>query len=329
MSILRYINDETVLVKEYNLDSDKNEFSYEESDIESPGDYSFVVYLNGEIVTCESCNKKVKDSSDKVSIENTKIYYKNGYNKYVEGNKNIESYIYKSSFPFFKINFLSKKNSLVKVSQSDVKSYEIKLYAGSDQLGTEINVIEYNGNVYLYLTEDGRKNYLSYSNGNKRLDLHIKDNIVLKLILFDDYSTNGKNYEKCNIGAQPVIPDIESSYVMRADEYKEIEVYLEGCTEQINKIDTTNFEAVINGSPNDVSLSAIPADTYGDYILFINYKKKIIKPVSAYIKYLGGKTENFKISVLPGYDINSVALYEDKELVPNTNYKYAYILMEL
>ena len=329
LSILRYINDETALVKEYNLDSDKNEFSYEESDIESPGDYSFVVYLNGEIVTCESCNKKVKDSSDKVSIENTKIYYKNGYNKYVEGNKNIESYIYKSSFPFFKINFLSKKNSLVKVSQSDVKSYEIKLYAGSDQLGTEIKVNEYNGNVYLYLTEDGRKNYLSYSNSNKVLELHIKGNIALKLILFDDYSTNGKNYEKCNIGAQPVIPDIESSYVMRADEYKEIEVYLEGCTEQINKIDTTNFEVVINGSPNDVGLSAIPADTYGDYLLFINYKKKIIKPVSAYIKYLGGKTENFKISVLPGYDINSVVLHEDEELVPNTNYKYAYILMEL
>jgi hypothetical protein len=124
LSILRYINDDTVLVKEYNLDRDKNEFSYGEEDIKSPGDYSFVVYLNGETVPCENCYKQVKGSSDKVSIQKTKVYYKNGYNKYVEGSKNIVSHIYKSSFPFFKINFLSSQNSLVKLTQMKSKILE-------------------------------------------------------------------------------------------------------------------------------------------------------------------------------------------------------------
>ena len=326
LSILRYVNDETVLVNEYTL-GNGNEFSYNKEDVESPGDYSFVVYLNGETVPCENCNKKVKDSSDKVSYQDTKVYYKNGYNKYVEGNKNLLSYIYKSNFPFFKINFLSSKKSLVKLTENEVKNIGLKIRIGNNELGTEIKVNEYNGNVYLYLTEDGRNKYLSSS--EKTLNLYINQESVLELILFEDYSSNGKNYEKCNIGAKPVIPDIKSSYIMRADEYKEIEVYLEGCTEQVNKIDANSFEAIINGSSSDISLSAIPADTYGDYLLFINYKKKIIKPVSAYIKYHGGKTDNFKISVLPGYDISSVTLHEDDELVPNTNYKYAYILMEL
>mgnify|MGYP002623312111 FL=1 len=329
LSILRYKNDETVLVNEYDLKSG-NEFDYDKGDVDSPGEYSFVVYLNGETVPCYNCNIQVKDSKDQVSIESTKIYYKNGYNKYVEGSKNVISYLYKSKFPFFKINFMSNKNNLVKLSEDEVKSYEVKLIIGIDnELSTNIKVNKYNGNVYLYLTEEGRKNYLTLSNSNKKLYLKISGETALELILFDDYSTNGRNYEKCNIGAQPVIPDIESSYILRADEFKEIEVYLEGCTEQISKIDINSFEAIINGSSSDVSLSTIPADTYGDYILFINYNKKILNSVSAYIKYHGGKTENFKISVLPGYDINSVALKEDDELAPNTNYKYAYILMEL
>ena len=185
-------------------------------------------------------------------------------------------------------------------------------------------------NFYLYLTEKGRKDYLSIPENIRSIFLSIKNEKTIEYILFNDYVLNNINYEKCNIGAQPIIADIQTSYILRADEQKEIEVYLEGCTEQVNNADTNNFKLIINNNEIVNIDSVIPLDTYGDFILLINYKKTIIDPTTAYIKYLNGKTESFQLSILPGYDINSVQLIHDDELEEsNTNYKYAYILMEL
>ena len=331
LSILKYINDETVLIKEYNFNNNIHGFKFSDDDIYSPGDYLFVIYLNGEVISCGNCYKKVEYSKEKILIKNTKIYLKNGYNKYSEGNENIKNYIYKTSFPFFKINFQTKYNDLIKITEDEANSYDIKLYYSDNiNLETKIIVNNYNGNVYLYLTEKGRKDYLSIPENIRSIFLSIKNEKTIEYILFNDYVLNNINYEKCNIGAQPIIADIQTSYILRADEQKEIEVYLEGCTEQVNNADTNNFKLIINNNEIVNIDSVIPLDTYGDFILLINYKKTIIDPTTAYIKYLNGKTESFQLSILPGYDINSVQLIHDDELEEsNTNYKYAYILMEL
>ena len=220
---------------------------------------------------------------------------------------------------------------MIKITEDEANSYDIKLYYSDNiNLETKIMVNNYNGNVYLYLTEKGRKDYLSIPENIRSIFLSIKNEKTIEYILFNDYVLNNINYEKCNIGAQPIIADIQTSYILRADEQKEIEVYLEGCTEQVNNADTNNFKLIINNNEIVNIDSVIPLDTYGDFILLINYKKTIIDPTTAYIKYLNGKTESFQLSILPGYDINSVQLIHDDELEEsNTNYKYAYILMEL
>ena len=339
LSILKYLNDETTLVKDVEFNNTIKGFTYSEEDIHSPGDYYFVVYLNGEVVPCAECHIKVSDNIDLVSIDNTKIYLKNGYNRYLEGKKDFKNYIYKSSFPFFKINFQTNDNNLVKLTEAEISTkLKIKLNIDSvESLDTEIKTNDYNGNVYVFLNENGRSKYLKYLEKDRNIHLSIilnNNEIKLDYILFDDYSKQkNKDYEKCNLGAQPVIVNIEPSYVLRSNEKKEIEVYLEGCSELINHFDRSKFKLEINKEgidSSEITLNAIPADTYGNFILFINYVKVIYEPVNAYIQYLNGKSSNFKISVLPGYDIYSVELFEDKTLgSPNVNYKYTYILMEL
>ena len=334
LSILKYLNDENTLVKNITYNEDIKGFKYSNEDINSLGDYYFVVYLNGEVVPCNECHIKVENNPQLVSIEKTKVYLKNGYNKYLEGKVGLKNYIYKTSFPFFKINFQTTDNNLVKLSKDDVT---ITIKADSGDLDTQIETNDYNGNFYAFLSENGRKTYLENLEQNRNIHLLIKysnENIQFDYILFNDYSVkNNKDYEKCNLGAQPVIFDIQQSYILRANEKKEIEVYLEGCSELINHFDNSKFKLQINSDNIDSSkltLKAIPADTYGNFILFFNYPKTIINPITAYIQYINGKSEQFQISVLPGYDVKSVELSEDKELGnPNANYKYAYILMEL
>ena len=339
LSILRYINDETTLVKEYNkFDKNKNIFKFDENDIKSQGDYFFVVYLNGEIVPCGACNIKVNDES--FSIGKTKIFIKNGYNKYEESKQGLKNIIYKTSFPFFKINFQDEDNNLVKLTNITDK-FDLKLENEKTHttFGLSTTENEYNGNVYLYLSDTGRNDYLNFieEEEDRKIKLTIniknseKDKIEIEYLLFNKYSSNKKNYEKCNLGAQPVIINLQPSYTLRADEKKEIEVYLDGCSDYINHFEEDQFFLEIKGyNSSDNYLKAIPADIYGNYILLINYENTIDDPTRAYIRYRNGKSDEFKISVLPGYDIIYVELDKDEDLGEvNTNYKYAYILMEL
>ena len=336
LSILKTLNDETIILNEYEFNDNIKGFDFSNQDISSSGDYFFVVYLNGEVVPCGECHIKVEDNINLISIKNTKIYLKNGYNKYLEIKEGVKNYIYRTRFPFFKINFQTSNNNLVRITESEITSkYNIRLYTDNGDLSTNTVVNNYNGNVYLKLLEDGRKEYLKLSTQKRILYLSIKDNnsgeeIKLEFILFNEYSSNKSDYEKCNLGAQPVIVNFQNSYIIRADEYKDIEVYLDGCSEIVNKLDDPKFELDIIGYDTSQIMSVIPADTYGNFILLVNYEKTISTPSTAYIKYLNGKSENFQLSVLAGYNIENINLTEDESLgEANTNYKYAYILMEL
>ena len=347
LSILRYENDETKLVNEYEFNKAEKKFQFSENDIKSQGDYFFIVYLNGEIVPCGECHIKVDfnetNFNELFSIDKTKIYIKNGYNKYEESKKGLKNIIYKTSFPFFKINFQDIYNNLMKLTNIREK-FDIKLELEKNEEENQIcdlSIIEneYNGNVYLYLNSTDREKYLKFveneENRKIKLIINIKVNdekIDIDYILFNKYSSSKKNYEKCNLGAQPVIVNLLPSYTLRANENKEIEVYLDGCSDLINQFDeNNNFIVEIPGyNSSKIHSKEIPADTYGNYILLINYENEIYDPTKAYIKYLNGKSDVFKISVLPGYDINSISLEKDEELgEASTNYKYAYILMEL
>ena len=338
LSILRYINDETTLVKEYtdtDFDTKENIFTFSKDDIKGQGDYFFVVYLNGEIVPCGECHIKINKTS--ISIDKTKIYIKNGYNNYEESKQKVTNIIYKTSFPFFKINFQDDENNLVKLNDMS-EQFEIKLKTEKGTFDLSYTENEYNGDIYLYLNKTEREKYLDFiekEEDQRKINLTIIKNseeIEIEYILFNKYSSRKKNYEKCNLGAQPVIINLQPSYTLRADEKKEIEIYLDGCSDYINQFEEEEnlFFLEIIGYNSSENLKAIPADIYGNYILLINYEKTIYEPTSAYIGYRKGKSDEFKISVLPGYDIKSVYLEEDKELDEvNTNYKYAYILMEL
>ena len=330
LSILKYLNDETTLIRECYFNDEIKGFKYESSDIISPGDYFFVVYLDGEAVPCGNCHLKVKNEVNLISVKNTRVFLKNGYNRYLEGKEGLTNYIYKTSFPFFKINFQTSDNQLVKVTSTDLAKFTISLYSDSGTLILSKKVNEYNGNVYLYLEQNEIEKYLKLRENTKIIHFSIKlnsDEKKLEYILFNDYSSNKSNYEKCNLGAQPVIVDPQPSYILRADEPKEIEVYLDGCSELINQFDPSNLKLEING---ETASEAIPADTYGNYILFIKYRKSIIEPKTVNLIYHKGKSEKFKISVLPEYNIKSAELFLDDDLGElNTNYKYAYILMKL
>ena len=78
LSILKYLNDETTLVRECYFNNEIKGFKYESSDISSPGDYFFVVYLDGEAVPCGNCHLKIKDDANLISVKNTRVFLKNG-----------------------------------------------------------------------------------------------------------------------------------------------------------------------------------------------------------------------------------------------------------
>ena len=330
LNILKYLNDETTLVREFAFNNEIKGFEYEDTDINSPGDYFFVVYLDGETLPCGNCHLQVNNDIKYISVKNTRVFLKNGYNRYSEGKENLTNYIYKTSFPFFKINFQTSDNKLVKVSSTDLSKFSISLYSGSGTLILSKKINEYNGNVYLYLGKPEMEKYLAFRERNKNFHLSIKLNDVeknLEYILFNDYSSNKSSYEKCNLGAQPIILDLQPSYILRANEAKEIEVYLDGCSELINEFEPSNLKLEIDG---EIASDAIPADVYGNYILFMKYSKSIIEPKTVNIIYHKGKSENFQISILPEYNIKSAELFSDEDLgEPNTNYKYAYALMQL
>ena len=334
LNILKYLNDETTLIREINYNKEDKAFNYEIDDIKNPGDYFFVVYLNGEIIPCGECHIKIDHDTNLISTKNTRVYLKNGYNKYIESKKDLTSIIFKTSFPFFKINFYTEDNNLVKVKENDInQKYNILLKYEGDELPIETKVNNDNGNMYVYLSMAGRNKYLDLPDKNIKVELLIKkkedsgEEISFKYILFNDYSREEKNYEKCNLGPQPVIVDIQPSYILRANEQKEIEIYLDGCTEQVNRYDSI-FKLIINNLEEDIT--KIPADTYGNYLLLIKHAETIINPTTAYIKCEEEKSSNFQISVLPGYDIATLDLsYDDKLEEASTNYKYAYALMDL
>ena len=337
LNIFKYLNDETILIKEIEFDKAEKAFKYDKEYINNPGDYFFVVYLYGEVVPCAECHIKIEDNIDLISIGNTRAYLKTGYNKYIEGKKDITGIIYKTSFPFFKVNLYTKDNHLIKLTESDLTKKLLISFNVENSENLEIKVIANNdnGNIYIYLSNEGRKKYLELVNKNWKFELSIKERnsnsnneINFKYILFNNYLKKGKNYEKCNLGPQPVIVDIKSSYILRANEQKEIEIYLDGCTDQVNQYDSV-FKLKINNT-EEKEVKAIPADIYGNYILLIKYDKIIINYTTAYIMHEDEKSSIFQISVLPGYDIETLDLDNDKILEnPNTNYKYAYALMEL
>ena len=322
VALIRIINDDIVTIENKFTITNDLTVNIETSNkkMDANGNYWYIIYYKGKEVFCKNC--KIKKSSD--SLGKIKIYHKEGTNNYIEDNKGMNITLYKSNFPFFKINLISTYNNLIKVSSG----VTIQLKAQSQTLGSNIKYAS-NGNIYVYLTKEGRKTYLSL-NAMDKLTLkvsHSSKSHEISYYVMNHYVEEPNSLENCASGAIPVIVDRDSFYIKRVDEQLELEVYLSGCGEEEKQI-YTQLKIMEERTSKAINVDVIPTDLYGGYLLFLPNTLELTNATNYYIINKDSKSEKFELNILPGYEVNSISFEEDKnikEITSNKLYTYFYV----
>ena len=126
MTLIKTVNDISYHVEDFNLENDENDFYFNISNITiQNGDYLFIPYYNGFEVSCQNCRLIKEFSLNTIKLENTKIYFKNGHENYVEKQNGMLRGIFKFSFPFFKINFYDEYNNLLILKENTEITFSV------------------------------------------------------------------------------------------------------------------------------------------------------------------------------------------------------------
>ena len=331
MTLIKTINDISYFIKEYELknDSENYYFDYSNDNIIN-GDYLFIPYYNGFEISCQDC-RLIKDFSiNEINLKKTKIFTKEGYDNYLEKQEGMIRGFYKSSFPFFKINFFDNYNNLI-IINNNIKS-DFKLY--SNNINIEINkYFSKNGNVYIYLNEEGRKKYENLSKYSKiNLDIEIdnkketfKDFILLNSITKSSDISN----EGCSSNPIPNIINFKSIYTLRTNNELILELSLSGCDKQLKKIYNEKDISINN---NNLILKIIPSEFYDNYIIFISSSiSNSTNPYLVNLQFNDTKSDDFKILVLPSninYKIEIEPYLNENEYI-TSDYKFIHFKLIL
>jgi hypothetical protein len=156
-ALIRIINDDFVIIKnDFEVNEDLK-VDIDDSIIDAKGKYIYVVYYKGKELFCENCI--IDKTEDSIDITKSRIYQKEGDNNYIQNEKNLIMPMMKSNFPFFRINIFSSNDNLVLLERLGDVSIWLET---ENSINLDYRtVINSNGDIYLYLTESGRKTYLN------------------------------------------------------------------------------------------------------------------------------------------------------------------------
>ena len=326
VSLIRILNDDFVVLKnDFTVEDDLTVNSKGGDDLlKAKGKYQYIVYYKGNEIFCDGCIVDI--TSNEINIKKTKIYHKEGNNNYIESNQLLSLPLYKANFPFFKINLMTGDDNLVISSEGVVT---ITLTFGKDQASIKTKYAT-NGNIYVYLDESGRNAYLNLKPmTNVKLKVtYSNSNYEVSYYLMDHYVKKPSSIENCAEGAIPTIVNKQPLYVKRVDEELELEMYISGCAEEESTILTKI--SIKDEGDNTVKCDVIPTDIYGGYLLFLSNNLQVTESKKYTIINKNSKSEQFVLSILPGYEIKTINAREDKNLEEVESDKlYTYFLAEL
>ena len=324
VALIRILNDDFVMLK--NNFTIKEDFTVDCTDsnklLDARGKYLYVVYYKGKEIFCKNC--LIHKDEDTIDITKTKIYHKEGNNNYIQNGQNMILPLSKSNFPFFKINLMTSNNNL-----AIIKSGLTVTLKGDKEIQTQIKFSS-NGNIYVYLEQKEREEFLSlppmtklnlkvtYSGSSYDVNYYVLNNYVEKPI----------SIENCAKGAIPNIVNSQSLYMKRVDEELEIEIYLSGCATDELKI-LNQLEIIAEGETISENVNVIPTDLYGGYLLFLPNSIEISDKYY-YILNKKSKSEKFELTVMPGYDIESIQFRPDDNMDETQSDKlYTYFFVDL
>ena len=333
VSLIRLINNDFVVLKnDFVVDENLNvDTTAAGKLLTAKGKYLYIIYYKGKEIFCENCIFEV--NKNEVNLEKIKIYHKEGNNNFIESNYNTTLPLYKSNFPFFKINLMNEDNNLVIVNSGvkvTLKLGEITSFELDIKYST-------NGNIYAYLDQSKRKMYLNLkSMDNIKLEVTYTDpdsdselSYLVNYYFIDHYAKEPSSIENCSEGAIPTIVNKQSLYIKRVDEELELEIYLSGCDTEEKTI-INKLSIISEDDSSNVECNVIPTDIYGGYLLFLPTNLNVADSKKYYIKNNKSKSEQFELSILPGYEINEITFKKDENLIEvQTDKLYTYFFAEL
>ena len=326
--LIRIINDDFIILKkDFEVKADLT-ITLDDSLIDTKGKYIYIVYYKGKELFCENCI--IDKTENSVDMTKTKVYQKEGDNNYIQNDNNLIMPIIKTNLPFFKVNLFSQNNNLIILDSTSGLSINLKTSNG-EEIQSNIKLTT-NGNIYVYLTSEGRNKYWSLdSMTNIILTISYSSNSYTANYYVLDYPLQmPSSIEHCSTGAIPNIINLQDIYFKRYDEELELEIYLSECADDQNIIkDKLTIYSVSENKNYEVEI--IPSDQIGGYLLFIS--KKLL-PVNGASKYYilnnKAKSDIFNLSILPGYEIDSVTFSEDNDMTETKSDKiYTYFMVEL
>ena len=325
VSLYRIVNDDVVIIK--------NDFTVKEgltvdcndSLLDAKGKYFYVVYFKGYQVFCENCIIDKSDNS--VDMTKTRVYHKEGNLTYIEGDATYPIPLFKGNFPFFKINLYTSNNNLAILSTGVTITFK-----GTSEIKTGTKIAS-NGNIYVYLTSEGRESFLKLSSMDT-LTLTVTysgKSYSAKYYVMNQYVEKPTTIEHCSTGAVPIFMKEKESYsfIKRYDEELELEIELTGCaSEQLKIIDKLSI--MKKGDSSKIEVEVIPMNNYGAYLLFLPTSLPVTDSQIYYIVNSNSKSEEFELTVMPGYEINSISLIKDTNMKEDeTNKLFTYFLAQL
>ena len=320
VSLIRIVNDDFIIIKsDYIIEDDFCEFYFELDNtlLDAKGKYLYVVYYQGKEIFCENCliNNAVND----IDISKTKVFNKEGDFNYYQNDGNNILPMFKTNIPFFRINIFSSNDNLIILDQQNSEiTIDLKTESNNESIdiGTKYST---NGNIYIYLTQEGRSKYWSL-NSMEKIVLSIKysDNSFDALYYVMDHSVkNLNNYlnENCDKTKEPLLINKQNIYIKRYDEDLELEIRLSNCLkdsfEKLNKIKIYEEE----NNENYYEAEVIPTDILGGYFLFFPNNINIKEKNKFYIINNNDiKSDIFTVHIIPGYDIKKIEFSKDENM---------------
>ena len=299
-TIIRTEEDNVEYIKDVDVTVADSEIYFDIS-FDKKGDYLAIVHYDSVEIPCQGCRMKVTSSSSTISSYVT--YIKSG-DEYIEVNENVDFAMYKSTLPFFKVKVYDENKAKIIPSSSQMK---FDLVSSSTSIANN-QYITKDGDIYIYLTENGKTTYNSLSPLSTitlKATANSKESTLSKLFIMNSYSSI-KETVSCPKDATPTVitPSFALWNIIRVDGELVVEFELKGCDAQINDYYYDGFTVL----PQTITTNVIPADIKGHYILFAK-SSSLLSQKAITIKFKDSDfSEPILLSVIPSYQIATITL---------------------
>ena len=123
-----------------------------------------------------------------------------------------------------------------------------------------------------------------------------------------------RNNDNCDTTVAPMIINKQSLYIKRYDEDLELEVRLSNCL-KLNLEVYETIKVIDTEGSNQFNAELISSDMPGSYYLFLPKNLEVNQSKKYYLlNNYNIKSEEFELSVMPGYDIASIEFKKDENM---------------